>query len=288
VAALVGLGTSWLLGRASPAATLVSNGKCGSCVYDLDQVSPDTSGEVACPECGAVWKAYRLRQRPRDMPLRGDAEAEFPDADDRGVLTSIIAAPRAASRPSSSTEVIDAAAALGASAKRLRRWVFGVAFVVLLINIPTLAIVNRSTGLIGPILIMAVGGVVLRMALGVAAPAGARRRALLGVGLCPACLGDISGLPAEEDACVICRTCCSAWRHSDIGPRPKRCRRCGYDLAGIGDGPCPECGRSRVRGVPDLRPPGQPCCARCGGDMEGRESRACEACGAMYGLVFKQ
>jgi hypothetical protein len=39
------------------ARTLVGNGRCGSCFYPLKSVEAANDGCVACPECGAAWKA---------------------------------------------------------------------------------------------------------------------------------------------------------------------------------------------------------------------------------------
>jgi hypothetical protein len=188
--------------------------------------------------------------------------------------------------------VLLARGAIAASAKhrRLRVSLIGAAVLTLMILFVATGAIRQVPGaelVICPGFL--IGGALLLGGVMVTAPANKRRENLLAVGLCPCCLCQLGGLEPEEDGCVICRRCRSAWAGASIGEPSETCRKCSYVLDGIVSPVCPECGFSRRGPLEAPRPIGNPVCARCGRDMRGREeNRACPDCGAMYGIDYRE
>ncbi len=59
------------------ARSIVAEGLCGQCLYELVGTTQQTSGMVKCPECGASWLAERWKERTlaRARSVAGDAQA---------------------------------------------------------------------------------------------------------------------------------------------------------------------------------------------------------------------
>lgn len=57
-------GAMWWRARRAAKSTseaLVQHGRCGSCGYDITALPPDAQGLSTCAECGAAWRADRIR-----------------------------------------------------------------------------------------------------------------------------------------------------------------------------------------------------------------------------------
>ncbi len=68
----------------------------------------------------------------------------------------------------------------------------------------------------GGLVLMSLGAAIVLTAAVVATGAGEEARvralAMLRVGVCPACLYEVEGVPREADGCVVCPECGAAWR----------------------------------------------------------------------------
>lgn len=67
------------------ARSIVAEGLCGQCLYELVGTTTQTSGLFKCPECGAAWLAERWRPRTLALARRhaSDPNAAAPTASDR-------------------------------------------------------------------------------------------------------------------------------------------------------------------------------------------------------------
>jgi predicted RNA-binding Zn-ribbon protein involved in translation (DUF1610 family) len=250
---LLGLGTrrlmlrSWRRCAPDLVRIAVEDGVCAACGYNLYALASEPDGCIVCPECGAAWRADRIRRAeptPADtgppagrmvrrtgaMVLRGFSRTM--SVDDGGCPVLLVS-PRLATevRRAGTAEhlqrLLQARRRLAGGFGRWFRW--GVAGILLvLFAFPPVFIlfvlppIGPATGAVVPMslfaLLLPVGVLLGNFGYG-----GARRirRILLDESVCPACGAEIArgDTPDEVTTCVDCG---AAWKLPTKDPAPHR------------------------------------------------------------------
>ncbi len=313
VGLVVAIPLGWLIRRrATPrqvpvdVATLVAHGRCGCCGWGIRDCVPAVDGCISCPECGAAWHRSRFTlisyARHADEIIHEILAEQFMQraiwsapTDDRCVAMKIegLAPVRAAERDpyemAHRSEIVEERVSDSGSSIR---WggTIGLCVLWMGVMIASKWISPRDPGAVVSAAVFlgcVVGVPVLLLVWRVQLPWVVRRRSILELGVCPACLASLDPANAGFDGCVACEVCGRAWDAKDIRPLAEfpplsvPCDGCGYDRAGLEA--CPECGM-RTDGT-FLPRTAHPVCARCGTDLPG-ENRACPKCGVMAGVEY--
>jgi len=215
----------------SLAQLLIEEGLCPSCGYNFFGLSADAEGFLQCPECGAAWRAERVRRVEAFAPstrmvdantVVGLAGGSRVMSDDRGSRRPVVH-PRLRKEIAAATVDADRARLRAARAEigrggRLVRWLTaavvaspGVAFVYLLLSLRVTAPVSMivTSSISACFFVCLAVGVLYGNFL---YTPGAVRRGMLGQGLCPSCAASVEGCEAEADGCAVCPGCLAAWR----------------------------------------------------------------------------
>lgn len=220
------------------AGTAVAEGYCGACGYDLESVPTAGDGCLACPECGAAWRAERvtaphwrrhadgtLFQRPRSWLVAclglASSKRQRITPDDRGRFTTVLDTRLRVALPGR-VEAIpeDARRALLAdlrSIAALWRWVMGLLLAMVLMAGGLIIADNagaaweRFLALAGGVGLGAIAGALVVLSDASASP---RRIAdvMVAHGWCPSCARSLDDLAPAADGCAACPDCGSSWR----------------------------------------------------------------------------
>ncbi len=251
------------------AATAVAEGICGGCAYTLEGVPVEPDGCLVCPECGAAWRRERIT-RPHwesaastelyepawwrrilfSMPRSRDLLA----ADDRGrfvrVLDSWLQLLPPARRAEWGPERLRDVRARTRRVGRIWRWVLAgpVGLVGAMLAAGAMTVLVNARRLTSDDIALAgvLTGLAIMLGLLVMAiirsnghsPPRKVAPVLTRLGLCASCGNSIAGVAPDSDGLATCGECGASWRQVNDG----RCVRCGYDLRGLLEPICPECG----------------------------------------------
>lgn len=235
------------LANAAYTQALLHEAICPTCGYDLFGAEPEADGCTVCPECGAAWRASRIR-RVTPLAAMPAGESIVPEAlrparllapwspdkpsmrprirDDRGVCARLLV-PRTRSILRTSDEALAARMMEARSVARqdgraIRVLLAAVLFAIALFSIMILGTMFEAAGRTAGWILLAAFSVntVLYFVLGLnvlRSRIGIRRhracRALLRQRLCPACCADLASTPPDPASSLTsCPTCTAAWR----------------------------------------------------------------------------
>ncbi len=228
--------------RKKVAATMVAEGICGTCGYSLRGLGVQDDGCIVCTECGSAWRASRVTSayweesdevatRKPGWVLRNvfmvasEVNRTTTDARSRFVLTvdSRLVVLSKQQRETLSPELRKSII------RKLRKIgrIFRVLLALFMMGIASLFgligyVMLEEEMLIGTIVLWFIGsvifllGVVMQLRGDVFLRAVKVARVMVRQGLCPVCVSRLAGLEQDDDGCVVCLSCGSAWRVDDI------------------------------------------------------------------------
>ncbi len=229
----------------------VRNGRCPACRYRLVDINEDAQGFITCPECGAAWRADRLRatEAPGDPQARKETRSKLvpvlqlpktaPTLDHRGRPASLVLY-RPSKTPGDAYET---------RCQRASKTIYS-------------RVSGRGALLSIGLIVLGAGAFVCTLAYGLLSPTGTpwwvyaiipvmaaslfvgflfRRGDLLvrpttiehetlAQSLCPSCWELLEGIPPDEDGCTMCPECGSSWRvpTPDSPPCPEGAPACSH------------------------------------------------------------
>lgn len=224
----------------------VENGICAGCGYSLEHLGEQGDGCVVCAECGAAWRAERIRRFM--SPPRGNAE-------DMGFFRRFFGRRASAYgivdagghyRPIVREHELRAMSATGGDIEHRRRLaqrelrsmgrgrrllvagLAGTLYLFVLVGAlryggtrisggtsPSLDTIGAMAMSLLSVIVFGLMFVLVPRALyrgGVGRSASRARDTLLHLGLCASCAHDMSGCGSESDGSVVCPECGAAWR----------------------------------------------------------------------------
>jgi hypothetical protein len=207
------------------AAIVLEEGLCPVCGYNFYGLSADTDDCVVCPECAAAWKWDRIaRLAPFQAGAReGDAIAtlrtgvsvasSWTTTDDRGRRVEL-AHPRLRLTLKAAADGAEREA-IGACRDQIRRSARWVRWPVLTViwSMGVAAIAYAVVELGFTVIAIVLLGFAFAATFGNFCYSSTMvRRTLLASKRCPSCASSTVGIEPEEDGCLVCRRCLSAWR----------------------------------------------------------------------------
>lgn len=218
------------LASAALARLLIEEGLCPSCGYNFFGLVADAEELLHCPECGAAWRAERIR---RTQPFASGANmadantvvtvasAAWTGKDDRDIRRPFVHPRLRKESKAANDDAIRARLALAkAEISRtgwLLRWcvallllisAVGMAAAILIWGRPGMA--SKLAGLV-PVLLFA--GLGLWALFGNFCYSIRKiKLAMLRQNLCPSCAAPLDGLPPETDGRTVCSACLGAWQ----------------------------------------------------------------------------
>lgn len=218
------------MAAAQLAELLIEEGLCPQCGYNLLGLDADRGGMLSCPECGAGWRAERIRRTAAFEPGARMADANTVVAigsvpwacrDDRGRRRPMVH-PRLRKELAGTAGEDDRARILRARAGiarsgRIVRWAVAFVLIGAGLALGTAMWVWRNAAA-GFVQYLSLIPALLFVGLGLGALFGnfcysakRVRGEMLKEGLCPSCAASLAGLEAEADGRVVCRGCLGAW-----------------------------------------------------------------------------
>jgi hypothetical protein len=230
--------------RATPViATMLAEGFCPSCGYNLHGLGTESDGCISCPECGGAWRANRVsRTAPFAEHAAGSKVTSFGmvvaglDAssglDDRGraVIVSprrLRSAERGTTHPEHRTALCRARGDIRPSGQWLRVATSALLLCIGIAGAVFIAFIWRQIpGLPPGLLLGAITGSLTFFALAFGVwfgHFGYSRRVVVSSytsrGCCASCGADLRRLPVDPEGCTICPECGAAWLLA-CGARP--------------------------------------------------------------------
>lgn len=225
-------GTEFLI-----AMTGLSEGRCPSCAFSLEGLSPEPDGCILCPECGHAWNADRIvrphwEQADDSVPRAREPRLDFRKSsllllcsrftpDDCGRLVRVhntrlwCVAPetRTLHDPQDLDEVVSMLRRLG----RVRRIVFFVIGITLSALATVYWVIPAFEQTIAGAIVLGLvfGCLVLASVLVLLGSAWANSMKMTRVhtdrGWCGSCLNDLTTTPANRSGMRVCALCKSSW-----------------------------------------------------------------------------
>lgn len=223
------------------ARAYMSHGVCPGCAYTLGGLPTESDGCIACPECGAAWKADRIARRPAfTAPARGGMPRwirGFLDGTGTGSVVTNDDAGQSVPLASGRLRP-EIRAAAGERLKVLRDaeremarhgQAYRAALLVLLGTIaaalPPAAYFTlpRPLGVLGALLPAAVMGLLAIAMFRGSTGIGPKviRREMLARGLCPSCSIELTTAADPDTGLTTCAECGAHWRRAGV-ERPPR------------------------------------------------------------------
>jgi len=234
---IVVMGMSFVAGRirrrlASAALTklLIEEGLCPSCGYNFFGLAEDEAGLLHCPECGAAWRADRIRRVEAFASGANMADANtivtvagssWTSLDDRGMRRPIVHPRLRRELKAAPDEAIRARLEVAKGeirrSGRVVRWVVAGMLFAAAAGMAAASFQWGRPGvgakLAGMLPAAVFAGIGLWALLGNFCYSMTKlKRAMLGQDLCPGCGRSLEGLPAEPDGRVVCSGCLGAWQ----------------------------------------------------------------------------
>ncbi len=247
----------------------IRSGRCPACRYRLVDIDQDAQGLITCPECGAAWRADRLRavEAPGDPQARWATRSRFvpvlqfpkttPALDHQGRPASLVLyRPRKApgdvyeTRCQRASKAIYSRVSGRAVLLSIGLIVLGVGAFVFMLGYGAISPTGTPWWVYAFIPVMAAllfVGFLFRRGDLLVRPMTIEQETLAH-GLCPSCWELLEGIPPDDDGCTMCPDCGSSWRVPPPSqPTPMSCPACRYSLEGLtqeapGVVRCPECG----------------------------------------------
>lgn len=199
--------------------TFLAHARCPGCAYTLASCPPDSHGVVMCPECGASWNASRIGTASVvDSPSPPGPRRYFTPVitDDHQRVVELTPPSLRITDHRLSPERAALARIAVRDATLLRSIATCSFLLVLIVLVSISAYWSRGAPLVlvGCLGAIGIWGVWLVQNIRNRAPsgAGAIRKALLNLRVCPACATDLNDHAPAPDGTTRCPTCAAHWR----------------------------------------------------------------------------
>lgn len=210
---------------------MLADGVCPSCAYSINGLIAENDGCRVCPECGAAWsndcilREHEFRQEAETSDRRprfgrsATAHRKRLQADHRGELVPIVGRDlRWAIATAPNDDVRERLTACRDDAARssrpVRLLLAGLSLAYWGLMVFATISSARGSGIFGAAVFSVIAFTwawsFWRGNWGITRPG--MCRVMLSGRLCPSCTGDLTGLTAENDGCVVCSECLAAWR----------------------------------------------------------------------------
>jgi len=214
------------------ARMLLTHGTCPGCSYTLSGLPTEGDGCIACPECGAAWKADRVARMPTFAAVRTSSTPRWIRAfldgtgtgapvirDDSGRTVPLVSGRlrqeiRAAG-PERAETLRRAASAMARHGEVYRALLFTMLILIAAVMpVSAFLLMPRPLWALASLLPAGVMGLLAVSMFRGSSGIGAKvvRREMLLRGLCPSCSMGLDGVTADGQGLVTCAECGAAWK----------------------------------------------------------------------------